>query len=238
MAEASKDRGIAEALVLIGQGFLSLAQCFDPTVIERLEDAADATDTAPSAIPAAKAAPVKPTLVKKTATPAPDEDEDDDEAPAVPKADGAAAAKARAALAKLDIDEAGRPELKELADALGLKTEGLKGAELRDLMRQVQSAGGKKVVPAAKGAKPAKGPSVAEMKDDLEVFFRANAEALGEEFFAKPGKKEQYDSESPKSALILADDELVVEYWNDNVKPEKESGDWDATVEAAAGVIE
>jgi hypothetical protein len=97
------------------------------------------------ALEAGKAADIAEAMPGKKKKPAADDDDDDEDS----KPDPAAKAKALKQLAKLDLDEADRPTMKPIADALGIDVQGKKTTEVRAALADALKSGGKKTKPAA-----------------------------------------------------------------------------------------
>jgi hypothetical protein len=104
----------------------ALTEAFEGFVEAVAQEAGNAADIA-EAMPSKKG--------KKPA----DEDDDDDEK----EVDPAAKKKALKQLAALDLDEADRPTMKPIADALGIDVQGKKTTEVRAALAEALKGGGK-----------------------------------------------------------------------------------------------
>ena len=268
-----KEQEVAASLAIIGYGFTALAKALNiegaNAATEMLVGMFDEEQPEPAAEPALHKAvkeqkavnraragepepepetEPEPKPVRKFAVAKPKpqaEDADDDKEGHT--ADGDDDAQARLdGLSDEALEDMGRNDLKELAEALGFQTAAKKGDELRDMLKQKRS-GQRKAVAAPKAAKGKAAKyseaELDEMRLELEIFFKANREMIETQFphfFDKAKKGEEYDesdADHVKAALIFADEALTVKEHTENVGDAKANGTWDGMVEAAEAEV-
>jgi hypothetical protein len=140
-------------------------------------------------------------------------------------------------LADLELDEATRPELKEIAEAIGLDTQGKKASELREML-----APHKEDKPAAAATAPAKSaavqyPDLKTMKKEFRLFAKVNHDNIVQDIPEYFNEDEDADDPTERLHQTLADEDALKTQWKDNVWPHKKEGTWDAFVEEAQAKV-
>lgn len=219
MADAQK---VAKACQKFAEGFAFLASAFEAAgnTATAVAEAVEAIrPTSPASAPSPEPeAPMPSTPVVTPTVPPPPTTAEQDAAPPVP-----VVAAVPPAPVTSDLESLGRAELKKLAEDLGINVAGKKASEIRDLLR-------------ASGAAPAvnTGPSLDDMKADLDAFIKLNKEALEDIGFFED--EPTNDPENPTYKEMMSDEKLITEAWKDNVLPYVQKNEW-AAMKAQADAL-